>query len=422
MLLSKRIRKLFSKKESGQGLVEFSITALVLLVMVIGLFEVGYGLWGHLTLLNVNREAARFSIRPNVLTFDTIDTQEIGYDAIVNHTLTTNADQLNLEAYLENTVSGDEGSPKAAIIVTHVVVDTGQPCEDLEGGCCDDSSFTPYTNDDLVLHADMDGGYEHLRYIYPEPAGSNVAFESRINLDELIWGENGLVEQNNIFNCNLYQKSHSTDFTDNSVMIVETFYEQPQLLGFPAYSWFLNPLPLYTQTTLRVDSNAESRCAVLPIAVYLDTAIAMNNTKAEDNLIQSNVKPSGGKGWLSWSGVQNAPYLNEELNNPNLSMHDYRDPTDTSDTSLNAGDWIQSSSGTINSDDVRDSMNSLIGRIVLLPVYDSIDQAGSNGRYHVHSFAKVRIGASELPQGQGGFINGTIVEWPAADACPGDGA
>ena len=83
------------------------------------------------------------------------------------------------------------------------------------------------------------------------------------------------------------------------------------------------------------------------------------------------------------------------------------------------GDWISSLAGAINSNDVREAMGNLVGRTVLLPIYNYVAGAGKNGRYHVDSFAKVRIGYSELPQGQQkGFINATLLDWPVDEACP----
>lgn len=420
-----KFKQIFSKKETGQGLAEFAGVSVVLLVMVIGLFEVGYGLWGYLTLLNVNREAARFSIRPNVVDFSTTNKEEIGYGNIINHTLTSNADQLNLQEYLENTENSDDpDAPKAAIVVTHIVVDTGKPCEDMEASnCCDPETSTYYAKDDLILHSKIKG-YEHLSYVYPDPEGSNTDFESRLDMVELVGdpetGVTGiLVDQNNEFNCALYKKSGSLDFSDNSVVVVETLYEQPQLLGFPLYSWFANPVPLYASTMLRVDSAAENLCSVLPIAVHISTAQKMDGTGLEDDLWQGDNEPnSSSRGWLSWNGESNAPYLNEELNNSRLSTTDYRDPTNTSDTTLNVDNWVSSLPGTTNSSDVRQSLEYLMGKTVMLPVYDHVAGSGSNARYQIHSFAKVRIGASDLPPGKGGYINGTIMEWPVDGACP----
>jgi len=158
---------------------------------------------------------------------------------------------------------------------------------------------------------------------------------------------------------------------------------------------------------------------VLPIAVHLDTVDDMFFSSDEVDLLQGSHEPPGGFGWLSWNGDQSASWLYEELNNPRLSATHFINAIDFTDTVLDVCDWISSLAGATNSSDVRKAMKALKGKTILLPVYDCVAGEGKNGRYHVDSFARVRIGDSELPQGQHkGFINGTLIEWLGDDACP----
>jgi len=413
------IKKLFQflfNKERGQSLVEIAVLTPILIVIGVGLFEVGYALWGYITLLNVDREVARFAVRPEVLDFSTIDKEEVGYYNVYTHTLTANSNQLRLGEYFENTESGNPDGAKAFFIVSHIFVDTANPCPPDDPNCaCDAADFVPYDLDDLVVNSQTEG-YEFLQYSYPSAAASETLIESRLDMDALT---QKLKDQNNELNCDLLKRKGS-DFTDNSIVVVEGYYEQPQLIGFPMLSWILNPLPLYTQTTLRIDSNLEGRCEVIPIASHIDTINLMKAHGGEDDLLQGDHEPSGNYGWLSWNGESSAVYLDQELDNKRSSANDYIEPDSSPpDTKLNVGDFIDGLPGVVNSDAVRDDMEALKGKTVLIPVYDYVAGNGTSGKYHVHSFARVRIGGSDLPTGHGGYINAIVIEHPVDEACPG---
>lgn len=418
--------------ERGQSLVELALIAPILIIMLVGLFEVGYALWGYLTLLNVDREATRFAVRAGALDFDTTEADDVGYNNVITHTLVSNANQLNLQDYLFNSAAGD---PRAAIIVTHLVVDTGRPCSpkkkndpdcyELSTPLCDPSEpayqadYDDYTKDDLILHPDMPG-YEYLRYTYPLTRTGEIT--SRINVAALA---QELKAKNDVFNCELRAKAPAAEWSDNSVVIVEAFYEQPQLLGFPLFAWIANPIPLYAQTTMRIESNASSRCELMPIIAWQTTIQSMVGG-GNGNLFDGP-RPPGNSGWVGWNpdsakGTQSADYLEEEFENPRLAMNDFKDALDPNDTVLNRGDWVNGLTGTINANAIRTKLNNLIGRPIVIPVYDTVGGAGKSGRYHVVEFAEVRIQSFNIPPGGGGFIMATLVEYPASDACtPGNG-
>ena len=97
------------KNSAGQSMVEMAIALPILLIMLIGVFEVGWALRGYLTLANVNREATRFAARGIYLDFDQIDCgtdcgaeTEIGYQRVVSHTLRSLSNQLPLALTTEN--------------------------------------------------------------------------------------------------------------------------------------------------------------------------------------------------------------------------------------------------------------------------------------------------------------------------------
>jgi hypothetical protein len=403
-----KAKQLVKRNEKGQGIAEMTVVTALLMFMAIGLFEVGHALWAYMTMLQESREVTRFLTRANVVDFQELEDYNSsasveGYDHALTHLLTSNAGQLNLQEYFANAASSEDGS-KATLILTHLVIDTGEPTADeCNGG-------PHYTANDMILRPD-EYGYGYLRSVYPESDSTDALFESRLDLDALVAE---LVQQNVDFNCKLMEKG-SKDFSDNSVIVSEFNYEKATLTGL-----MFKQVPLYVQTMLRIDSNAAGRCEALPIALHKNVATKMQDEGGEHDMLQGNYESSGGFGWLSWKGAQSNGYLIEELSNPRLSGHDFINAHDTTDTDLSIGDYITSLTGVNNSSGVREQLELLMGQTVLIPVYDNVPGNGANAAYHVHSFARVRIGASDLPPGHGGNINATLIEWPADDACPSE--
>ncbi len=410
------------KKERAQSMVEMALIVPILALMLLGLFEVGYAIWGSLTLTAVDREATRFSIKPGALDFQEFTVDDIGYPNVITHTLISNAGQLNLSDYLFNG-GGTPEDPRAAIIITHIVVDTQKPCRGLPG--CATSCSPDEPLDDLVLHPDMPN-YSYLRYTYPPTS----PVTSRLDVAALAAQ---LKQKNDQFNCNLARKGVIGEWSNNSAMIVEMFYEQPQLLGVPLMSWILNPVPLYAQTTMRVDSQDLARCEVYPIALHTSTLSGWLENGSEQRDIWNGGSASD-RGWVSWQPNPSSDYIEDELTNPRLANNDFIDPTDPSDTMLNAGDWIGSDGGNHNSSDVRNLLDTLKNRTIMVPVWDTFQGAPANPRrYHVARFALVQITDYCLDSGNqcqyvdqnnntyNGYITARLIDADVDYACPGNG-
>jgi hypothetical protein len=209
-------------RESGQSLVEMALITPLLLLMFLGVLEVGWALRGYLVLVNASREGARFAARGRYLDFSQPTYESIGYPLVLGHISDTIASQLAI----------DFTSPQsnAAVIISHYFVDTG-----------DSSVLT----DDLVLTPREVPTY-WVRY------GKPIA--SSIDMDEMTAQ---LIAENIQFNTLLKQRDPAAPPSVNSVVVVELYYEQPQLLGVPIISnRFTDPVPLYTYTTMRIVSDA----------------------------------------------------------------------------------------------------------------------------------------------------------------------
>jgi hypothetical protein len=234
----------------GQSLVEMAIITPLLLLMFLGLVEVGWALRGYLVLVNANREAARFAARGNYLDFGQLDVQDVGYQAVVSHTLDSVAGQLPLE------FTG--GQPNATMIITHIEIDTGYPCSEAEQPCDDECAANPgrtYPADDRIVLPPPAGA------AYGDPAVAisdtfrvqygvgGAPYATRIADD--LW--QSLRAQNETLNCQLMSKDPDAPPSVNSVIVVEMFYDQPQLLGVPLIAnRFTDPVPLYSHTMMRI--------------------------------------------------------------------------------------------------------------------------------------------------------------------------
>jgi hypothetical protein len=210
--------------QRGQSLVETALITPLLLLMFLGVIEVGWALRGYLVLLNANREATRFAARGAYLDFSQPDIEKVGYQFV---------------------------------LITHLDIDTGYPCEDQD--CDDECSANPdsvYPNDDLViLPPPVGAGYgsdpaliisDTFRAQYGIGAPNHTTL-----ITDTLW--EGLRAQNEALNCQLMAKDPAVSPSPNSVIIVEIFYDQPQLLGVPIVSnRFTDPIPLYTHTMMRI--------------------------------------------------------------------------------------------------------------------------------------------------------------------------
>lgn len=195
------------KIEKGQGLVEMAIIAPILVFLLIGVFEVGFALRGYLILTNANREAARFAVRQNYLDFNSND---VGYERVWVHAQDSIAGQI------------DFNEQTGAMIISYISVDA--PCT------------MPYT---ITTPLDVP------TYTWKYPARS--VYQTRLDYIRIA------------HELLIFQISHSCDLiargfvpVPNNVVIVELFFDQPQLFGFPVISNpLLDPVPMYTHSVFR---------------------------------------------------------------------------------------------------------------------------------------------------------------------------
>jgi hypothetical protein len=396
-----KLKRMFKTNKKGQSLVEMTLIAPLLLLMFLGVVEVGWALRSFIVLQNANREATRFAARGRYLDFSKLTPEEIGYPVVLQHEL----DSLGRDAEGKpQQLPLDVGSnPNGTVIISHILVDTGK--------CETDPDRVRYN--DLIL-TPLTPGYERFMVSYGDP-------NNHTQMDFAAEAEK-MRQDNEKFNCDLAAASPQTLPSVNSAVIVETYYKNYQLLGIPIIAnRFTNPVMLYTRTIMRISADSRGNnpsagegCEVYPIALNINS---LNGLHPNDNIGDVfNGSGSGNFGWLRWtdnnlpsySNPNSEGFLNEETENPRLSMTAFEEANDPSDTSLSAGDDVWGLTGVVNSDDTRDLLTGLIdnGTTIRVPVWDSAGDTGSNGYYHVQRFVLIRLNGFRL-SGGGGNAYGT---------------
>lgn len=441
--MNKILRKLLSPTR-GQSLVEMAVTAPILIFMLLGLFEVGWALRSYLVLTNVNREITRFAVRPGYLNFANKAEIEKSYLRVREWVNTANTGQLELDF--------NDPTGNATLIVSHLVADTGLPCDDISsnpGGCncqafVDNPDANPgFVMDDIIIHPGIPGmEYQAMRF---GPASGVVSRTTHLNYPALA---KELAAQNNKFNCEIIKKGGTP--SSNNMVVTELFLDQPQLFGFPLISNpYTDPVPLYAHTSMRLVGAARSTgtatgnitsgintlgpiCIALPLTLHQS---ALNNKTPQVDTVDILGGPSSSKpGWLAWDPQwNNKPDMVNMLNFPATSMNSYTDPSDPSgaDHTLNPPtpsdtDYVAAFSGITSG--LEPYIETFIGKEINIPVYRNMNtfvvpRPSEHGTYNVDAyeivaFIKVRInqGGIQLNASGGGpYVNATYIG--PSDAC-----
>ncbi|MCB0210821.1 MAG: pilus assembly protein [Anaerolineae bacterium] len=395
-------------------MVEIAISMPILIFLMIGVFEVGSALRSYLVLVNVNREITRFAVRPGYLDFSTEETIDTSYQRVRDWVFTSNTAQLDLDF--------DDTNGSSTLIISHVVADTGVPCEDTDNDgqidCdCDDfedpSFADPFPQDNIIIHPGLEG-MAYQAHSFGPTTTSTGDRTTRIHYDVLA---DELVRQNNQFNCEVLKRGGVA--SANNVIVTELFHDQPQLFGFPLISNpFTDPVPLYTHTVMRLIGASRSSgsihgnltqnisslgpfCMAYPLTAPQSIIDSLSINTPVD--ILGGAGPSDW-GWLSWNpGENDENYLNDELAYQQMSMNDYTNPNEAGDHTLNVGDYVKSFNGTVNSSDTRALMEALVGQEIIIPIWNDYSADGfvkldnpnapppKVDSYLISSFVKVRI-------------------------------
>lgn len=98
----------------------------------------------------------------------------------------------------------------------------------------------------------------------------------------------------------------------------------------------------------------------------------------------------GNYSWLSWRGPVDANTLQASFVAPGDSGT-YVNPEQSGDTRLDAGDWVQGSTGVMNSRGLRDSVDALLNKNIIVPVWGGVRGQGARFDYEVVRFAVIAL-------------------------------
>lgn len=403
----KKLIKRILPSAKGQGFVEMTLIAPILIFLFIGVFELGWVLRGYLILANVNRETVRFSVRPAYLNFYTRQRGGVGYDKALGQMFATLGERLPF----------DEAIPQnnALLTLSHFVINTNLPCKDINA--CDCSTFNyaedkpgaqeyykslpqVFTYDDIVLHPAL-SDYNFFTYTTYTKA-SSPGKPTRIT-DPADYAYHRVLE-NIKFNCDLMKKSKTVLPSNNNLIVSEIYYNQPQLTHFPFLSVGENtianrvgipvtdPFPMYINTAMRMIASSRGNdnkaaigpyCAALPIAgtAALNQAVPQFDAHGNPSPIYiDNIF----NGWLAWNPSHpesSADYLRYELKYTQMAVNDYKgdDPNDMLDAGSEL-DPVAPLSGSPSAADLKEFQEILAtyaNREVIIPILSGGSSSGN---------------------------------------------
>lgn len=209
----------------GQALVETALIAPILIFILIGVFEVGWALRGYLVLIQANREATRFAVRPGYINYEN---EFPDYTPIIKHLDSVLSDQIPFF---------EQGG---VVIVSRIKVDTQWVCnlEDLPCNC--ETAITHPFSPTIAFNT-----YDLYTYTFKYPVTTTEV--TRLDYNKL---KEDAIQYNLKHNCDLMNRGGLPAIED--IIYVEMFYNQPQLFGFPLISNpILDPVPMYAHSAFR---------------------------------------------------------------------------------------------------------------------------------------------------------------------------
>ena len=207
------------KRERGQSVLEFAVILPVLLILLIGVAEMGFALRNYLVVVNASREGGRFAARGRYSDEDVIDRVVVAGGVIRAGTPITNVPFLRTED-----VHGAE--PNAGIIVTHVVMSST--------GTIDSTSVT-FSG----VRRDEPGG---CRLVEPDDGVSKDQIGDR--------------HRSATEDIKAMREAEGYEPMINHIVVVEVFYLHHPLLNSP-FVPLPDPLEMYARTEMRVITDLE---------------------------------------------------------------------------------------------------------------------------------------------------------------------
>jgi len=321
------------QKNKGQSVVEMAVMLPILLIIVVGLVEIGAVLFTQMTVTNAAREGARFGVAGATDNDITIVTQN-ALATILKY------DDTNVNLYVIRGKTGPDGR-----------FNTGSQ----------DIRSASYWRVQQTI-----SGTTPSQAVLPSTIESALAYSPDVEV---------LIVQAFYDHQSLLGLSFVDFLADRMVLSSYTLMrmESPNVrdVGCKVY-----PIAVHLDSINTRDPGTSMMTHIL-------------NGEAPGNF--------GWLRWSSEQQQGSATDLLAMLRDPSLSVTTYENPADPSDISLNKGDLIWGNTGVSASRYVRDALNDLVGSYIRVPVWDTTVGTGVNAKYHVYGFAVVQLTDWDYP-------------------------
>jgi hypothetical protein len=190
-------------RERGQGLVEFAIMLPILLLLLIGVVEMGYLLRNYLVVVNADREACRYAARG------------LYSDHQIMQRAVSAGGVIRIEGQDVPTLRTHGSDPNAAVIVTRIDMNP-------------DGDIVSYTNNYSGVITSSGGG---VRFVNP-------ITDSVVSLTQIIEHHGATTQR-----INDLRAAEDYESSDHKIVVVEVFFAHEPMFGnmLPRISFGLLP-------------------------------------------------------------------------------------------------------------------------------------------------------------------------------------
>ena len=366
-----RMHKEGHRKERGQGLVETALILPFLLILVIGIVEVGLALNRQLTVVNAAREGARFGAK--------------GATAADIHAQTLESTSDMFEFTEDNSV----------VAVIHATTNA------------DGTDFLP----------GLDGWKEDIH------GGMDLPHVTQAEVLGDLREEGG---------CDRAGTSPCPYAASLKLVVVDVRYDHQAMLGLPFVSALADQIPIGSWTAMRLAAPPaiKSPCCALPIALNVET-VKWDEGGLPEGTEMVDIRGGEGPGqfgWLFWGPDKidgkepnSAQALSIYLKDPCRAWEKFQDACD-GDTTLTPDSWVWGDGGQSVSAGVEGALDYLMDQdtAVPVPIWDEFAQCNDlkaagecdlckpgSKVAHIVGFAMVRITEYDLT-GNPKTVSGTF--------------
>ncbi len=215
----------FKKAQNGQSLVEIALVLPVLIIMFLGLIELGMMMRAYLVVVNANREGARLASRGVYISDPS--RADGGYDTVAGYVLGAFSGQLPVRTVGANANVG--------IVITYFTVS-------VNSGVHTGGWYKPL-NSNVYVTGTLQTGDP----VRDQKIRNEILLDPQEELERLLDSTRKINEG--------LSKEPGGVATGHEMIVIEVLYQLPQTLHAPIVEWiFPEPMLLYSRTSMRVGS------------------------------------------------------------------------------------------------------------------------------------------------------------------------